>query len=95
MKSTDINEKVLDVYGQLPLDWLTPEDIWWNTLRKILNDKPRNFDKSKSATVTLLCTSQNIDIEKGLEQTRHGAPDCPAHHSRKQSGPPGEFPDDP
>lgn len=22
MKSTDINEKVLDVYGQLPLDWL-------------------------------------------------------------------------
>ena len=38
MKSTDINEKVLDVYGQLPLDWLTPEDIWWNTLRKILNE---------------------------------------------------------
>ena len=34
MKSTDINEKVLDVYGQLPLDWLTPEDIWWNTLKK-------------------------------------------------------------
>ncbi len=28
-------KKVLDVYGQLPLDWLTPEDIWWNTLRKI------------------------------------------------------------
>ena len=47
MKSTDINEKVLDVYGQLPLDWLTPEDIWWNTLRKILNelDEPESVKK--------------------------------------------------
>ena len=47
MKSTDINEKVLDVYGQLPLDWLTPEDIWWNNLRKILNelDEPESVKK--------------------------------------------------
>ncbi len=47
MKSTDINEKVLDVYGQLHLDWLTPEDIWWNTLRKILNelDEPESVKK--------------------------------------------------
>ena len=47
MKSTDINEKVLDVYGQLPLDCLTPEDIWWNTLRKILNelDEPESVKK--------------------------------------------------
>lgn len=44
MKSTEFNEKVLDVYGQLPLDWLTPEDIWWNALRKILNE----LDESES-----------------------------------------------
>ena len=45
MKSTEFNEKVLDVYGQLPLDWLTPEDIWWNTLRKILNEFMLKFKK--------------------------------------------------
>ena len=53
MKSTDINEKVLDVYGQLPLDWLTPEDIWWNTLRKILNelDEPESVKKEIYAQI--------------------------------------------
>ena len=47
MKSSNINEKVLDVYGQLPLDWLTPEDICWNSLRKILNelDEPESVKK--------------------------------------------------
>lgn len=53
MKSTDINEKVLDVYGQLPLDWLTPEDIWWNTLRKILNE----LDEPESVKKRDLCTN--------------------------------------
>ena len=50
MKSTDINEKVLDVYGQLPLDWLTPEDIWW---RKILNelDEPESVKKEIYAQI--------------------------------------------
>ena len=53
MKSTDINEKVLDVYGQLPLDWLTPEDIWWITLRKILNelDEPESVKKEIYAQI--------------------------------------------
>ena len=53
MKSTDINEKVLDVYGQLPLDWLTPEDIWWYTLRKILNelDEPESVKKEIYAQI--------------------------------------------
>ena len=53
MKSTDINEKVLDVYGQLPLDWLTQEDIWWNTLRKILNelDEPESVKKEIYAQI--------------------------------------------
>lgn len=53
MKSTDINEKVLDVYGQLPLDWFTPEDIWWNTLRKILNelDEPESVKKEIYAQI--------------------------------------------
>lgn len=53
MKSTDINEKVLDVYGQLHLDWLTPEDIWWNTLRKILNelDEPESIKKEIYAQI--------------------------------------------
>ena len=53
MKSTDINEKVLDVYGQWPLDWLTPEDIWWNTLRKILNelDEPESVKKEIYAQI--------------------------------------------
>ena len=53
MKSTDINEKVLDVYGQLPLDWLTPEVIWWNTLRKILNelDEPESVKKEIYAQI--------------------------------------------
>ena len=53
MKSTDINEKVLDVYGQLPLDWLTPEDIWWNNLRKILNelDEPESVKKEIYAQI--------------------------------------------
>ncbi|WP_400200882.1 hypothetical protein [Methanobrevibacter smithii] len=53
MKSTDINEKVLDVYGQLHLDWLTPEDIWWNTLRKILNelDEPESVKKEIYAQI--------------------------------------------
>ena len=53
MKSTDINEKVLDVYGQLHLDWLTPEDIWWNTLRKILNelDEPESVKKEINAQI--------------------------------------------
>ena len=53
MKSTDINEKVLDVYGQLPLDWLTPEDIWWNTSRKILNelDEPESVKKEIYAQI--------------------------------------------
>lgn len=53
MKSTDINEKVLDVYGQLPLDWLTPEDTWWNTLRKILNelDEPESVKKEIYAQI--------------------------------------------
>lgn len=53
MKSTDINEKVLDVYGQLPLDWLTPEDIWWNALRKILNelDEPESVKKEIYAQI--------------------------------------------
>ena len=53
MKSTDINEKVLDVYGQLPLYWLTPEDIWWNTLRKILNelDEPESVKKEIYAQI--------------------------------------------
>ena len=53
MKSTDINEKVLDVYGQLPLDWLTPEDIWSNTLRKILNelDEPESVKKEIYAQI--------------------------------------------
>ena len=53
MKSTDINEKVFDVYGQLPLDWLTPEDIWWNTLRKILNelDEPESVKKEIYAQI--------------------------------------------
>ena len=53
MKSTDINEKVLDVYGQLPLDWLTPEDIWWNILRKILNelDEPESVKKEIYAQI--------------------------------------------
>lgn len=53
MKSTDINEKVLDVYGQLPLDWLTPEDIWQNTLRKILNelDEPESVKKEIYAQI--------------------------------------------
>lgn len=53
MKSTDINEKVLDVYGQLPLDWLTLEDIWWNTLRKILNelDEPESVKKEIYAQI--------------------------------------------
>lgn len=45
--------KVLDVYGQLPLDWLTPEDIWWNTLRKILNelDEPESVKKEIYAQI--------------------------------------------
>lgn len=53
MKSTDINEKVLDVYGQFHLDWLTPEDIWWNTLRKILNelDEPESVKKEIYAQI--------------------------------------------
>ena len=53
MKSTDINEKVLDVYGQLPLDWLTTEDMWWNTLRKILNelDEPESVKKEIYAQI--------------------------------------------
>ena len=53
MKSTDINEKVLDVYVQLPLDWLTPEDKWWNTLRKILNelDEPESVKKEIYAQI--------------------------------------------
>ena len=53
MNSTDINEKVLDVYGQLPLDWLTPEDIWCNTLRKILNelDEPESVKKEIYAQI--------------------------------------------
>lgn len=53
MKSTDINEKVLNVYGQLHLDWLTPEDIWWNTLRKILNelDEPESVKKEIYAQI--------------------------------------------
>lgn len=53
MKSTDINEKVLDVYGQLHLDWLTLEDIWWNTLRKILNelDEPESVKKEIYAQI--------------------------------------------
>ena len=53
MKSTDINEKVLDVYGQLHLDWLTPEHIWWNTLRKILNelDEPESVKKEIYAQI--------------------------------------------
>ena len=53
MKSTDINEKVLAVYGQLHLDWLTPEDIWWNTLRKILNelDEPESVKKEIYAQI--------------------------------------------
>lgn len=53
MKSTDINEKVLDVYGQLPLDWITLEDIWWNTLRKILNelDEPESVKKEIYAQI--------------------------------------------
>lgn len=53
MKSTEFNEKVLDVYGQLLLDWLTPEDIWWNTLRKILNelDEPESVKKEIYAQI--------------------------------------------
>lgn len=53
MKSTEFNEKVLDVYGQLPLDWLTPEDIWWNILRKILNelDEPESVKKEIYAQI--------------------------------------------
>ena len=53
MKSTEFNEKVLDVYGQLPLDWLTPEDIWWNNLRKILNelDEPESVKKEIYAQI--------------------------------------------
>ena len=53
MKSTEFNEKVLDVYGQLSLDWLTPEDIWWNTLRKILNelDEPESVKKEIYAQI--------------------------------------------
>lgn len=53
MKSTEFNEKVLDVYGQLHLDWLTPEDIWWNTLRKILNelDEPESVKKEIYAQI--------------------------------------------
>lgn len=53
MKSTEFNEKVLDVYGQLPLDWLTPEDKWWNTLRKILNelDEPESVKKEIYAQI--------------------------------------------
>ena len=53
MKSTEFNEKVLDVYGQLPLDWLTPEDIWLNTLRKILNelDEPESVKKEIYAQI--------------------------------------------
>jgi len=54
MKSTEFNEKVLDVYGQLPLDWLTPEDIWWNTLRKILNE----LDESESVKKRLCSNSK-------------------------------------
>ena len=64
MKSTDINEKVLDVYGQLPLDWLTPEDIWWNTLRKILNelDEPESVTKEIYAQIQKILHKEAVSL---------------------------------